>query len=88
MGKDYFKCPVHGLPDCSPLLNGCSIPIQLHKAFEAGYAEALTDTFHPEFGTAWRAGDGECWQAHQDGFDEGYQRGYSDGMEYVGDWDE
>lgn len=19
-------CPVHGIPDCSPLLNGCSIP--------------------------------------------------------------
>jgi hypothetical protein len=19
-------CPVHGIPDCSPLLNGCSVP--------------------------------------------------------------
>lgn len=19
------KCPVHGIPDCSPLLNGCSL---------------------------------------------------------------
>lgn len=23
-------CPVHHIPDCSPLLNGCSLPIALH----------------------------------------------------------
>jgi hypothetical protein len=23
-----FRCPVHGMTDCSPLLNGCSIPNQ------------------------------------------------------------
>lgn len=24
--KAGIRCPVHGIPDCSPLLNGCSIP--------------------------------------------------------------
>lgn len=72
--RAWIRCPVHDMPDCSPILNGCSIPNTLYKrfekAFEAGYAEALTDTFHPEFGTAWREPDGECWQAYQKGWDE------------------
>jgi hypothetical protein len=29
MDDDRIRCPVHGIPDCSPLLNGCSIPNQL-----------------------------------------------------------
>ena len=24
-------CPIHHMPDCSPLLNGCSLPIHLHE---------------------------------------------------------
>lgn len=23
---EVLRCPVHGIPDCSPLLNGCSLP--------------------------------------------------------------
>lgn len=33
---DIIRCPVHGIPDCSPLLNGCSIPNRLAKAYLAG----------------------------------------------------
>lgn len=40
-------------------------------AFKAGYREALTDAFHPEFGTAWREPDGECWKAYAAGLAEG-----------------
>ena len=25
-------CPDHGIPDCSPLLNGCSRVIKMHQA--------------------------------------------------------
>jgi hypothetical protein len=26
-----IKCPIHNMTDCSPLLNGCSLVIQLNK---------------------------------------------------------
>lgn len=26
-----FRCPVHGIPDCSPALNGCSLVIRYHE---------------------------------------------------------
>ena len=25
------RCPIHGIPDCSALLNGCSLPHRLHE---------------------------------------------------------
>jgi hypothetical protein len=25
---DRLRCPIHGIPDCSPLLNGCSLVIR------------------------------------------------------------
>jgi len=25
-------CPTHGIPDCSALLNGCTVPKYLHRA--------------------------------------------------------
>ena len=33
-------CPVHHMPDCSPLLNGCSLPKHLHeqRAIDASIA--------------------------------------------------
>jgi hypothetical protein len=33
------KCPRHGIPDCSPILNGRSIPNHMHAAYERGRAE-------------------------------------------------
>lgn len=36
--RDLIRCPVHNMPDCSPLLNGCSIPNKLAAAWEAGRA--------------------------------------------------
>lgn len=27
-----YRCPVHGIPDCSPLLNGCSRVTQHYRA--------------------------------------------------------
>lgn len=35
------------------------------------YEEIMTDTFHPEFGFAWREPDGECYKAYQQGRAEG-----------------
>lgn len=35
---EMLRCPVHGIPDCSPLLNGCSIPSRIVLAFERGRA--------------------------------------------------
>ena len=29
------RCPVHGMRDCSPLLNGCSIPLMMARAMDA-----------------------------------------------------
>lgn len=34
--REILKCPVHNMTDCSPLLNGCSIPNHLAKAYLAG----------------------------------------------------
>ena len=34
-------CPVHGIPDCSPLLNGCSKPERLSPEAEAALQLAL-----------------------------------------------
>ncbi len=31
-----FRCPVHDIPDCSPLLNGCSLPEHLRAAYDTG----------------------------------------------------
>lgn len=38
-----FRCPVHGMTDCSPLLNGCSIPNQV-----AAWALAMIHEPHIE----------------------------------------
>lgn len=35
---DVIRCPVHGIPDCSPMLNGCTIPSRLAQAYDAGKA--------------------------------------------------
>ena len=32
---DRIVCPEHGIPDCSPLLNGCSKVIEAHRVAEA-----------------------------------------------------
>ena len=31
---ERIVCPEHGIPDCSPLLNGCSKVIEAHRAAE------------------------------------------------------
>jgi hypothetical protein len=33
-----LRCPVHDMPDCSPLLNGCRLVLWLHE-----YDRALVD---------------------------------------------
>ena len=33
-----YRCPVHDIPDCSALLNGCNIPNLLRTAWNDGYA--------------------------------------------------
>jgi hypothetical protein len=42
-----FRCPIHDMPDCSPLLNGCSIPTEVAERVAAAgaerYAAALAD---------------------------------------------
>jgi hypothetical protein len=37
---EVVRCPVHHIPDCSPLLNGCSIPARLAAAYQRGLASA------------------------------------------------
>jgi hypothetical protein len=41
------RCPVHGIPDCSPILNGCSIPNQMASLYaqgrERGYDEGVSN---------------------------------------------
>ena len=32
---ERITCPVHGIPDCSPLLNGCSLPAHLFRHRDA-----------------------------------------------------
>ena len=34
-------CPVHHIPDCSPMLNGCSIPVNVRKQIDKAI-EGLT----------------------------------------------
>lgn len=34
---DVLRCPVHSIPDCSLLLNGCSIPNRLAAVWRDGY---------------------------------------------------
>ncbi len=36
--RSVLRCPVHGIPDCSPILNGCSLPNRLSNAYAAGLA--------------------------------------------------
>lgn len=51
-------CPTHGIPDCSALLNGCTVPAYLNRAAEDVAAlvellravEALADELEAEAG--------------------------------------
>lgn len=37
---DVPKCPIHGIPDCSPMLNGCSLVIRaVNERVNGGPAE-------------------------------------------------
>jgi len=36
-------CPDHGIPDCSPLLNGCSRVIEMHRQVCAGCGQSKDD---------------------------------------------
>ena len=40
---EMIRCPVHGVPDCSPLLNGCTIPVRLAEAYRDGYDAGYSD---------------------------------------------
>lgn len=33
IGEADYTCPVHDLPDCSPMLNGCSLPDRIKGEF-------------------------------------------------------
>lgn len=75
--KDYrrlaTRCPAHGAWDCSPLLNGCSMPIYLNRAFDAGRLSGvreaqdeigrMLDTF-PQKGRHTRARWAYEWLGH------------------------
>lgn len=39
--RSLLVCPVHGIPDCSPLLNGCVIPNRIAAAWAEGWSAAL-----------------------------------------------
>lgn len=41
--REILRCPVHDQTDCSPLLNGCTIPIRLAATWRKGYAEGYSD---------------------------------------------
>lgn len=68
-----LRCPVHDIPDCSPLLNGCSTPILLREAFDAGRISGtieardeikrMLDTF-PQQGRHTRARWAVQWLGH------------------------
>jgi hypothetical protein len=61
-----IKCPVHNIPDCSPLLNGCTIVNYISGLI----SDALTETLHPEFGSIYQEPDGEAYKAYQQGRNE------------------
>jgi hypothetical protein len=46
-------CPTHRIPDCSPLLNGCSWPSTLNQQYDAVVREvdAILNRIHGETGT-------------------------------------
>lgn len=37
--RKVLRCPTHGQTDCSPLLNGCSVPAALADAYLTGYVD-------------------------------------------------
>lgn len=39
--QERIQCPVHGIPDCSPLLNGCSLVLRL-TAYRAHILAAVS----------------------------------------------
>ena len=43
-----IKCPDHGMSDCSPLLNGCSLPHRLHTIADRDARIARTAPTEPE----------------------------------------
>ena len=47
-----FVCPIHGISDCSPLLNGCSLVIQMHNDARAREHIAHWDTVSAPCGCA------------------------------------
>ena len=42
--REGITCPVHGMPDCSPLLNGCSLVNEKHAALDALASELQRQT--------------------------------------------
>lgn len=36
---EMMHCPFHGIPDCSPLFNGCTLPIRAAKHRQFGIVE-------------------------------------------------
>lgn len=52
------RCPVHGIPDCSVMLNGCNLPNQILAQIRVGIRaerarEDRADTAVREVVTAW-----------------------------------
>ena len=41
--REILRCPVHDQTDCSPLLNGCTLPNGLAAAYMAGYDAGYSD---------------------------------------------
>lgn len=42
--EGHLRCPIHGIPDCSPLLNGCSVPNYIRNTLALAATAARTYT--------------------------------------------
>lgn len=45
MSEQRIVCPLHGIPDCSPMLNGCNLVIKAHR--EADSNGSMTAELDP-----------------------------------------
>ena len=53
-----LRCPLHGIPDCSALLNGCVLPRELGycpRADVDAAIEGVAETYKPEGVAIWWA---------------------------------
>ena len=59
-------CPRHGIPDCSPLLNGCSLPNMLQTQYESGHEDGFNDGYDEGFEDGKLNADGKTFMTVMD----------------------